>query len=121
MENLVVRNAAELAEAVEAIVTGISEGLRAARNRAVPVAMPNAVQINGVLLIEVNAATETSSNTTPATTVEKTRTVPAHEVTNETTSLPTVVNEKQTPPSNSTEQARSGSDTVTTEREHEEL
>lgn len=111
---LIVRTQAELTAALEALILGIDGALSAGRTGGVHVFPPQDLQVSGMMVTSLSAATIDETTTTPANTVTSTNTTPQHTVTTTDTIGAVVESALTTPPGRTTTRQENGGDVTDT-------
>lgn len=121
MQPLIIRSQEELAGAVEALIRGINDGIKAAGDAGVVAIPPDEITVEGIYLVEANVGTITTTTTTPETTETATQSVPQRVSTSVQSPTSQVTAETATPSGRTTAVANAGGDEETIEREYEDV
>lgn len=122
---LVIRSQEEMASTIEAIVRGVADGLRAARDKETDnpthVQLPDDLVITGVYLVEANVLNIDETQITPATEVTSTDTTPATNVVTTSARGAQSTTETGAPANRTTTRGEAGGDVVTEDTDYEEI
>jgi hypothetical protein len=119
---LIVRTQEELETALAAIILGVSAAIEAAKASGTGshVLPPEDLEISGMMVTTLAAASVTTTSTTPANTVTTTSTTPAATTTTTENIGAQTETSSQTPPNRTTAKAENGGDETQVDITHED-